>query len=458
MGVNLLKQLPEKFDLIKEDMIKDMSNAFYNANATYEGVIKDTEEKVSQRGLNTLYMSTNISEKHKIHALKKEEAKPIKNSIDNKRDVKKEILDIIRNSNPKLTGDIMDHVILKKKIKSAGLCKFCLEHKCRKNQKRLGKKPNCKIQLNNLDLHPQSKIDTKNDKQQEKNQTKIQENDEREIDLEKNTIETPEDSRFEEIPEEIHIDVSKFIQECKKEGPPALYNYSAQLIKRDYIMEPQPNPLQELQIKEKEKYRETNKKEKEFTEQPYIKTINQPEKMNLKKQKDDNQIKPKTDAIEPRNSKLNKTDNHESNVSNKTEKLKLQNTQQSQKEAMKLKDSKIKTQEINETMKQTNETQFDWKNKKSHDNNQTLTTGKNGNSNQNNQELSPKLKKEETLLATIVTKNNSRKSPEKQLIKHKDPQCDKPEIIQNNPAEIKQQDKIRTIEIKQNTVNKEQKY
>ena len=66
--------------------------------------------------------------------------------------------------------------------------------------------------------------------------------------------------------------------------------------------------------------------------------------------------------------------------------------------------------------------------------------------------------KGDNLIATIVTRDNSRKSPEKQTIKHKDPQCDKPEIIQNNPAEIKQQDKIKTIEIKQNTVNKEQKY
>jgi len=121
-------------------MIKDMSNAFYDANSTYEGVIKDTEEKVSQRGLNTLYMSTKISEKHTIHAVKKEEAKPIKNSFDNKRDVKKEILDIIKHTTPKLTGDIMDHEILKKKIKSARLCKFCLEYKCRENQKRFGKK------------------------------------------------------------------------------------------------------------------------------------------------------------------------------------------------------------------------------------------------------------------------------------------------------------------------------
>merc|ERR1712030_106002 len=128
--------------------------------------------------------------------------------------VKKEILDIIKNSNPKLTGDIMDHEILKKKIKSARLCKFCLEYKCRENQKRFGKKPNCKLELNNLDLHTPSKNEKEKDvKQQEKNQTKIQEKDEREIGPEKSTIEIPEENRFEEIPEEIHIDVNKFIQE-----------------------------------------------------------------------------------------------------------------------------------------------------------------------------------------------------------------------------------------------------
>merc|ERR1711984_33922 len=133
-----------------------------------------------------------------------------------------------------------------------------------------------------MGIHHQKLIRKKNVKQQEKNQTKIQEKDEREFEPEKSVIEIPEENRFEEIPEEIHIDVSKFIRDCKKEGPPALYNYSAQIIKRDYIMEPQPNPLQELQIKEKEKSRETDKKEKKIMEQPYIKTVNQPVKIDFK--------------------------------------------------------------------------------------------------------------------------------------------------------------------------------
>ena len=78
----------------------------------------------------------------------------------------------------------------------------------------------------------------------------------------------------------MHIDINQFIRNCKKEGPPALYNYSTQIVKRDYIMEPEPNPLQELQIKEKE---ESLKKEEKQTMQPnYIKETVLPLKKKIK--------------------------------------------------------------------------------------------------------------------------------------------------------------------------------
>jgi len=57
-------------------------------------------------------------------------------------------------------------------------------------------------------------------------------------------------------------------------------------------MEPQPNPLQELQIKEKEKSRETDKKEIKITGQTYAKTTNQPVKQEIKSKQNDNQVKP----------------------------------------------------------------------------------------------------------------------------------------------------------------------
>merc|ERR1711874_333810 len=91
-----------------------------------------------------------------------------------------------------------------------------------------------------------------------------------------------DNDRFEEIPEEVHIDINQFIRNCKKEGPPALYNYSAQIVKRDYIMEPEPNPLQELQIKEREKSMKKNKAETKTLQPNYKQKTMQPIKEKIK--------------------------------------------------------------------------------------------------------------------------------------------------------------------------------
>merc|ERR1712105_383219 len=123
-------------------------------------------------------------------------------------------------------------------------------------------------------------------------------------------IDIPDYDRFEEIPEEVHIDINQFIRNCKKEGPPALYNYSAQIIKRDYIMEPQPNPLQELQIKEKEKSMENSKTETKISQPNYKQKTIQPVKEKIiMNQKDNprNKIIRETSSIEtetPRVSKI----------------------------------------------------------------------------------------------------------------------------------------------------------
>merc|ERR1712105_507169 len=79
-ATNMLKNLPEKFDLIKEDPIKDMSDAYFDAESTYEKVIEKTEEKVKQRGLNMLYMATKISKeqtrKPAIYTIQRKERIP----------------------------------------------------------------------------------------------------------------------------------------------------------------------------------------------------------------------------------------------------------------------------------------------------------------------------------------------------------------------------------------------
>merc|ERR1712030_315540 len=150
----------------------------------------------------------------------------------------------------------------------------CLEPKCRSQQLRFNQKPKCRLNLNNLDMYKTSQDkETKHQQQQEDTQPKIQESVGKDVTPEKESIDIPDDGRFEEIPEEVHIDINQFIRNCKKEGPPALYNYSTQIVKRDYIMEPEPNPLQELQIKEKEKTRENSRTETKITEQNYKQKI-----------------------------------------------------------------------------------------------------------------------------------------------------------------------------------------
>merc|ERR1712030_112119 len=231
------------------------------------------------------YMTTKISNKPSTNTLKRREAKPIEKHWD----IKKEILDTIKQANPKLTGDIMDHENLRKKILEAKLCKYCLEPKCRSQQLRFNQKPKCRLNLNNLDIYKTSQDkETKHQQQQEDTQPKIQENGGKDVTPERESIDIPNDDRFEEIPEEVHIDINQFIRNCKKEGPPALYNYSAQIIKRDYIMEPQPNPLQELQIKEKEKSMEKSKTEMKISQPNYKQKTMQPVKEKIIMNQKDN--------------------------------------------------------------------------------------------------------------------------------------------------------------------------
>merc|ERR1712030_247476 len=133
-------------------------------------------------------MATKISNKPSINTLKRKEVKPNGKHWD----IKKEILDTIKQANPKLTGDIMEHANLRKKIIEAKLCKYCLEPKCRSKQLRLNQKPNCRLNLNNLDIYITSHgKETKHQQQQKDLQPKIQEDVEKDITPEKELIDIP---------------------------------------------------------------------------------------------------------------------------------------------------------------------------------------------------------------------------------------------------------------------------
>merc|ERR1711874_389911 len=60
---NLLKELPDKFDALRHEIMTDMSNAFFDPETNYEEVIEKAEKRIKERGLIILYMATKISTK-----------------------------------------------------------------------------------------------------------------------------------------------------------------------------------------------------------------------------------------------------------------------------------------------------------------------------------------------------------------------------------------------------------
>ena len=178
-AANLLKELPAKFDVLRDDMLKDMSDAYFDTETNYEKVIEKAEERIRNRGLNMLYMATGISteqtKKPAIHTANRKQ----RITDWRTRNTKQEIFEIIKHANPKLTGDIMDNEILKNKIFQAKLCKYCLEPQCRRRQLENKEKAKCNQNLNNLDNYETSKIQETNKEKKEILNNKFQRNQEK---------------------------------------------------------------------------------------------------------------------------------------------------------------------------------------------------------------------------------------------------------------------------------------
>ena len=60
---NLLGELPEKFDALKNEILTDMSNAYFDQDITYEEVVEKAEKRIQKRGFIMLYTATKISTK-----------------------------------------------------------------------------------------------------------------------------------------------------------------------------------------------------------------------------------------------------------------------------------------------------------------------------------------------------------------------------------------------------------
>ena len=54
LAVNLLEELPNKFDTLRYDILSDMSNEYFDPETNYEKVIEKAEKRIRERGLTML--------------------------------------------------------------------------------------------------------------------------------------------------------------------------------------------------------------------------------------------------------------------------------------------------------------------------------------------------------------------------------------------------------------------
>ena len=59
-AVKLVKSLPNQFNVLKDELQSDLSDAYFNPETKYEDIIEGTEIRIKERGLFLLYSETNI--------------------------------------------------------------------------------------------------------------------------------------------------------------------------------------------------------------------------------------------------------------------------------------------------------------------------------------------------------------------------------------------------------------
>merc|ERR1712105_484856 len=203
-AMKLARELPKQFDQF--ELQKDLSNAYYETHESFEDVVEKLEYLIKHRGLNTLYTTTKIKIKKNLPPWWTPEQPRNGNGNQAKQRKKKENQDTT-------TLNTIDN-----------------------------KKP-----IKDLEPKPESVLTYKAKEMEINNETRIK----------------PED-RFEDITFQNPTDWEAFDNLAKDHGIPTLAdlkkgeNYSAYLIKTDYITEPEPHPYQEilekgnhLEIKEK---------------------------------------------------------------------------------------------------------------------------------------------------------------------------------------------------------------
>ena len=114
----LIKELPETFEPIKQKLLNDMSNAFFNPEILYEDIVKEAEEEAKERGQTVIFSETKIKKQSTIPH--HQNPKKINN-----KEGRKAILDYIKG-NKDAKGTIRTNQVTREIISNSKLCMYCL--------------------------------------------------------------------------------------------------------------------------------------------------------------------------------------------------------------------------------------------------------------------------------------------------------------------------------------------
>ena len=249
-ATKLARKLPSEFDPIQFELQKNLANAYYDTHESFEDIIEKLEKIIKERGLSTLYSTTKIK-------IKPVGPKPIPPDKQMNEKVGRNLILQYLKSNKDLTGEITDDETLGCIIQQADLCKQCLRRSCKRNQIYNKKTKHCTKTLHIInydkliaDLEPENKP-------AEVFTNKTTKNIENKINHQKNEPENADtnikpEERFVDITDDSPTDMEAFMRSVKELGIPTLAEkekrsiYSAQLIKRNCTVEPEPHPYQEF--------------------------------------------------------------------------------------------------------------------------------------------------------------------------------------------------------------------
>ena len=262
-AVKLIEELPETFEPVKQKLLNDMSNAFFDPEIQYENVVKEAEDEAACRGLTVIFSETKIKQQSTIP--QHQNPKKI-----HKKDGRKAILEYIKENND-AKGTVTENKVKWEIISKSKLCMYCLTKTCRQEQFKTRQKAKCNERLYELDDPALMQLlETKEMEKQIPILTNKKSNKaapaQPEIEIptppiaevdtthpKENTEIKPEE-RFKEIIEEDDepTDMDHFLQLMKEQGIQTLQERgiktikSTSIIKRNYIMEPEVLPYQDI--------------------------------------------------------------------------------------------------------------------------------------------------------------------------------------------------------------------